>query len=198
MAGWIKIPLGTKVGLGPGRFVIWGPSAPSQKGHSPRICGRCLSWPNDSPSQLLNYSRWICVICFVNCRHLPLITASGRWWKVIPDTRVSFSTILSITRKEQILHSLRFAKSLAMKCIFLYNNNSNNRFTALCQRLLGRAGTRRNITHPPTWSLSNLFKLLLSTVIHSILPVQFTCLAIFLHNLSLRPLEPEALHLLFI
>jgi len=33
--GWIKMPLGTKVGLGPGRIVTWGPSSPFQKGHSP-------------------------------------------------------------------------------------------------------------------------------------------------------------------
>jgi len=43
-AGWIKMPLGMKVGLGPGRNVTWGPSSPSQRGHSPQfsayvICG---------------------------------------------------------------------------------------------------------------------------------------------------------------
>jgi len=64
-------------------------------------------------------------------------------------------------------------------------------FTALCPGLPGWAGTRRNI-HPPTislsWSSSNLYQLLPSNTIHSILPVQITCLAIFLHNLSPRPL----------
>jgi len=38
------------------------------------------------------------------------------------------------------------------------------------------------LTHPPSWSSSNLYQLLPSTMIHSIL-VQITCLAIFLHNL---------------
>jgi len=38
-------------------------------------------------------------------------------------------------------------------------------------------------THPPSWLSSNLYQLLPSTMIHSILLVQITCLAIFLHNL---------------
>jgi len=33
--GWIKTPLGTEVGLGPGHIVRWGPSPP--KGHIPSI-----------------------------------------------------------------------------------------------------------------------------------------------------------------
>jgi len=43
-------------------------------------------------------------------------------------------------------------------------------------------------TLPPSWSSSNLYQLLPPTMIHSILPVQITCLAIFLYNLSPRPL----------
>ena len=39
------------------------------------------------------------------------------------------------------------------------------------------------LTHPPSWSSSNLYQLLPSTTIHSILLVRITCLAIFLHNL---------------
>jgi len=36
MARWIKMPLGTKVGLGPVRIVLHGdPAPPSQKGYSP-------------------------------------------------------------------------------------------------------------------------------------------------------------------
>jgi len=46
--------------------------------------------------------------------------------------------------------------------------------------------------HSPThisWSLSHLHQLLPSTMIHSILPVQFTCSTIFLHNLFLSALR---------
>jgi len=40
------------------------------------------------------------------------------------------------------------------------DNNSNNRFTALCPGLRGWAGTRRN-THPPTiLIITNLYQLL--------------------------------------
>ena len=54
---------------------------------------------------------------------------------------------------------------------------------ALCPGLPRRAGTRRNIHSPPSCSSSNLYQLLPSTAIHSILPVQIVCLAIFFHNL---------------
>jgi len=70
-------------------------------------------------------------------------------------------------------------------------SHTHNRFTTLCSGLPGWASTRRN-THPPTiWSSSNLP----STTIHSILPVQITCLAIFcttfLHVLFGVPLGLE-------
>jgi len=48
----------------------------------------------------------------------------------------------------------------------------------------GEPVPEETLTHPPSWSASNLYQLLPSTTIHSILPVQITCLAIFLHNLS--------------
>jgi len=42
MAGWIKMPLGTEVGLRPGDSVRWGPSSPSpQKEHSPGSPPEC-------------------------------------------------------------------------------------------------------------------------------------------------------------
>ena len=57
------------------------------------------------------------------------------------------------------------------------------------------------LTHPPSWPSSNLYQLLPSTTIHSILLVQITCLAIFLHNLFSCPLWSTswsgALHLIF-
>jgi len=53
-AAWIKTPLGTEVGLGPGDIVLdWDPAAsPSQKrkgGHSPQFsadvrCGQTAGW----------------------------------------------------------------------------------------------------------------------------------------------------------
>jgi len=47
MAGWIKIPLGTEVGLGPGHIALDGDPAPSPKREqSPPIFGRYLLWPN--------------------------------------------------------------------------------------------------------------------------------------------------------
>jgi len=47
--GWIKMKLGTQVGLGPGRIVRWGPSFPPPKGHRPRFsahicCSQMAGW----------------------------------------------------------------------------------------------------------------------------------------------------------
>ena len=46
-AGWIKIPLGTEVNLGPGDVVLDGVAAlsPPKKGTAP-VFGSCLLWPN--------------------------------------------------------------------------------------------------------------------------------------------------------
>ena len=55
-AGWIKMPLGTEVDLGPSHILLGGnPAAlPSPKGaQQPPLFGRCLLWPNGRPSQLL-------------------------------------------------------------------------------------------------------------------------------------------------
>jgi len=49
-AGWIKMPLGTEVGLGQGDFVLDVGSAPSPKGARLQFFGPCLLWPNGRPS----------------------------------------------------------------------------------------------------------------------------------------------------
>ena len=46
MAVWIKIPLGTMVGLSPGDFVLDGDLTPPLKGAEPPIFRPCLLWPN--------------------------------------------------------------------------------------------------------------------------------------------------------
>jgi len=47
--GWIRMPLGTEVGLGPGDVVLDGDPAPPKKGHSPHFsihvyCGHRARW----------------------------------------------------------------------------------------------------------------------------------------------------------
>jgi len=48
MAGWIKMPLGMELGLGPGDFVLDGDPAPlpQKGGRTSPIFGPCLLWPN--------------------------------------------------------------------------------------------------------------------------------------------------------
>jgi len=55
-AGWIKMPLGTNVGLGPGDIVLDGkPAPPRERGTAAPtpLFGPCLSWPIGRPSQQL-------------------------------------------------------------------------------------------------------------------------------------------------
>ena len=58
MAGWIKMSLGTELGLSPGEFVLDGAQLPvPQKGHSPQILGPCLLWPNGCMYQDITWYR---------------------------------------------------------------------------------------------------------------------------------------------
>jgi len=65
----------------------------------------------------------------------------------------------------------------------------------------GEPVPEETLTHPPSRSSSNLYQLLPSTTIHSILPIVIACLAIFLHNLFPWPFRSTswsgALHLIF-
>ena len=103
---------------------------------------------------------------------------SGRWWLAFTVNSTHPSWVSSVT------------------CCSVQQHH-NNRFTAVCPGLPGWASTT---THPPSWSSSSLYQLLPSAAIHSILPVQITCLVVFLHNLCPRPVLctswSEALHLL--
>jgi len=54
---------------------------------------------------------------------------------------------------------------------------------------------KETFSHPPSWSSSNLYQLLPSATIHSILPVQIMCLTSFLHNISPCPLWSTSWHL---
>jgi len=52
--GWIKIPLGTEVGLVPGDIVLRGDPAPRRKeAAAAPTFGPCLFWPNGRPAQQL-------------------------------------------------------------------------------------------------------------------------------------------------
>ena len=54
MVGWLKMPLHTEVGHGPGDIVLGGDPAPPRKGaQQPPLFGRCLLCPNDRPSRRL-------------------------------------------------------------------------------------------------------------------------------------------------
>ena len=53
-AGWIQVPLGMEVGLGPDHIVLDGNPAPPKNGYSPPIFDLCLLWPNDWMDQDVN------------------------------------------------------------------------------------------------------------------------------------------------
>ena len=45
--GWIKMPLGTEVGLDPGHIVLDGDPVPTQKGHSPQFAAHVCCCQTD-------------------------------------------------------------------------------------------------------------------------------------------------------
>jgi len=45
-AGWIKMPRGTEIGLGPCHIVLDGDPAPPKGAHQPSLFGPCVFWPN--------------------------------------------------------------------------------------------------------------------------------------------------------
>ena len=57
-AAWIKMPLGTKIGLVPGRIVLHGDPAPPPKRGTASNFGPMSLWPNGRPSQLLLSTRY--------------------------------------------------------------------------------------------------------------------------------------------
>jgi len=61
-AGWIKMPLGTEVGLIPGNIMLGGHI-------SPALFVQCLSWPNGRPSQQLLSSWCTCSLTWRTVDH---------------------------------------------------------------------------------------------------------------------------------
>jgi len=62
---------------------------------------------------------------------------------------------------------------------FSNNNTTTTVLRPFVRDYPGEPVPEETLTHPPSWSSSNLYQLLPSTTIHSILLVQITCLAIF-------------------
>jgi len=86
-AGWIKMPLGTEVGLGPSNIVIVldgdpAPPPPRKGTQQPPLFGRCLLRPNGRPSQQLlsSYLRYSELL--VETRNVSFTTCILRrcWW----------------------------------------------------------------------------------------------------------------------
>jgi len=83
-------------------------------------------------------------------------------------------------------HRVVFGNRWRMKMQLTCWNNTTTTTTVLrpfVRDYPGEPVPEETLTHPPYWWLSNLYQLIPSTTIHSILLVQITCLAMFLHNL---------------
>jgi len=106
-------------------------------------------------------------------------------------TNRKWSTAYQILTFPMVLSDLRIISPLAnlLQCYFSYNNNNNNRFTALCPGLPGWAGTRRN-THLPT-ILIIIQSLSASSIYHD--PQHPPCSNYVLDNLFAQPLSMSSL-----
>jgi len=91
MAGWIKMPLGMEVGLGPSDIVLDGDPAPlPKKGAEPPIFGPCLLSPNGwMDIQPGNGEGLFWFRCFINMSLIylltyldayPFLTWGGKWY----------------------------------------------------------------------------------------------------------------------
>ena len=63
--GWIKVPLGTQIGLSPGNSVLDEDPASPPKRHSPPFFGRRLLWPNGWIKMPLGMEVGLCSIHIV-------------------------------------------------------------------------------------------------------------------------------------
>jgi len=112
--GWIKMPLDTKVVLGPGCVWCW-TELPNGKGHiSPPLFGPCILWPNGQPSQQL-LSFWLKTYESWNAFHLRVpirifkipeiftwgafsaISLNCRWRMWVPLHQMQLSRLLCLT-----------------------------------------------------------------------------------------------------
>jgi len=91
-AGWIKMPIGTKVGLGPGHIVLDGAQLPQRGTAPPPIFGPCLLWPNGRPSQLLLST---CIFMRISVRELTgFVNKTNELWIVVLSEKAMFCVIL--------------------------------------------------------------------------------------------------------
>jgi len=72
-AGWIKIPLGTEVDLGPGDIVLDGDPAPPPKRDTAPNFRPVSVWPNSRPSQLLLTAEHLLFSCAACVEHMHLL-----------------------------------------------------------------------------------------------------------------------------
>ena len=83
MAGWIKMPLGREVALGPSDIVLDGdPAPPPQKGTEPPNF-----WPMSIVAKLLDGSRW-----HLACRYASARPHCARWELSSPSQKKGHST----------------------------------------------------------------------------------------------------------
>ena len=82
--GWIRMPLGMEVGLGPGDIVLDEDPATTQKWaqKSRPLFGPCLLWPSGRPSQQLLSScyNFLAKAQFISTYFLQICTISCRWF----------------------------------------------------------------------------------------------------------------------
>ena len=83
---WIKIPLGTEVGLGLRNIVLDGDPAPLPKGAQPPIFGQCPLWPNgwiDTPLGSVGAGLYVYDVVVKSSRSLSHLLMSSRANRVV-------------------------------------------------------------------------------------------------------------------
>jgi len=120
--------------------------------------------------------------------------------KTVSGSGISWAICKSAPRTRQITMPEPCHGFLQARCPSCHPTNSLKALKALCVTVTvsqpfvwdypGEPVPEETFTNSHlSWSSTTLYQFPLSTMIHSILPVQFTCLTVFLNNLSPGPLS---------
>ena len=163
-------------------------------------CTACSSMQVKTTTRcgLTRHHQWIPIICSISSSLADLLP----WYvlRLISCGVIVNHTVQAIPKVnifgggEVGLTMEQVTTTMPLLCVRLLPTTSTTVLWPFIQDYLGEPVPKETFPHShQCWSSIILYLLPLFTTIHSILPVQFTCLTVFLHNLSPSPLWSTSL-----
>ena len=151
-----------------------------------RVCFTVLTWmTRDGPSATISAGIWLSgqFSMLMICRLEHNASCAGRLCRVTLSLMYNDSSFsskpnnTSTTHRQSYLLLLSSTDNTRTEWQYIMEHNT---ITAVLRPYVrvypGEPVPEKTLTHPPSWSSSNLYQLLPSTTIHSILLVQIMCL----------------------